>query len=88
MQTKQLNEAFPGNKEIKDDQIRIIYRHVKDNEYVIVGVFSKKDDNPIKEYKRICNRPVSKIINDTEIEDTILEQLDENSHLGGRRNTK
>lgn len=87
-QQKQLNEAFPGNFEIKDDQIRIIYRHIKDNEYVIVGVFLKKDDNPINEYKRICSRNISLTIEEEKIEVALFNKMNDEARNGGRRNAK
>ena len=39
-----LNEVYPGLREIKNDQVRIIYRPIGNNKYVIVGIFLKKRD--------------------------------------------
>ncbi len=84
-QTKPLNEAYPGISEIRDDQIRITYKHLKDNEYVLLGVFIKKDDNPIKQYKIYCNRTPISIINSKDVEEEIFSSL--SHHSGGRRNS-
>ena len=84
-QTKPLNEVYPGNSEIKDDQIRIIYRHIKDNEYVIIGVFIKKDDNPMNLYKIHCNRKTDSIVDSNTVEEEIFSKL--TMHSGGRRNS-
>lgn len=75
--------AFPGIYEIKDDQIRILYTHVKDNEYVALGAFIKKEDNPTKQYKIQCNRDFTELINSLEIEEEIFSKLEH--HSGGRR---
>ena len=84
-QTKQLNEAYPGNLEIKDDQIRIIYRHIKDNEFIIIGIFIKKDNNPKYLYQTYCSRKPISIVNSNNVEEEIFTKL--TPHSGGRRNT-
>ena len=84
-QTKQLNEVYPGISEIRDDQIRITYKHLKNNEYVILGVFIKKDNNPIKQYRIYCNRTPASIIDSKAVEEEIFSNL--THHTGGRRNS-
>lgn len=45
-------------KELKDDQIRVVYKQIDENTFIIVGVFVKKDDNVLKKYKEIKNRAI------------------------------
>lgn len=45
-------------KELKDDQIRVVYKQIDENTFIIVGVFVKKDDNDYKKYKEIKNRAI------------------------------
>ena len=47
--------------ELKDDQIRIILKHVKDNIYVVLGLFAKKDDNDPMRYDIIVKRKIPDI---------------------------
>lgn len=87
-QTKQLKDPNAGFSEIKDDQLRIIYKHLENNEYLILGVFSKKDNNKIIEYNKICGRKPDIIFKDEDIEEDIFNRITESSHYGGRRNVK
>ena len=79
------NSSLSGFLEIKDDQIRIIYRHLKDNEYIVLGVFIKKDDNPINQYKIYLNRKPDSIVDSLSVEEEIFSKL--TPHSGGRRNS-
>ena len=47
------NKIMGGCLEIRDDQIRIIYRHLKDNNYIILGVMVKKTDKDTKNYAQV-----------------------------------
>ena len=87
VKTRNLDDGFPGLKEIKNDQVRILYRHLKDNEYVIVGAFLKKRDLSLRDLDRIYKRPIDKIIPASEVEDEIFSKMDEKMHFGGRRNS-
>jgi len=42
--------------ELKDDQVRIIIKHVKDNVYAVMGLFAKKGNNDPVMYKTIVSR--------------------------------
>lgn len=66
-------------KELKDDQIRIIFRHIQDNVYAIMGVSTKKDDNDIKMYRNMSRRkpPVIKNNTDLELQLAFGEKIDE-----------
>lgn len=70
--------------ELKDDQVRIIFRHIKEDIYVILGVSVKKDDNDMKMYRNMSRRVSPRIESDTDLElclelsrrtDELLEEL-------------
>lgn len=68
---KQLNKHM----ELRHDQVRIILKHVKDDIYNVLGVFTKKSDNDIHMYSRIVNRTIPQI--DTEEKLTMQLELSE-----------
>ena len=82
-----LNEVFPGLKEIKNDQVRIMYRHIKGNEYVITGVFLKKRDLSRVDLDRIYARPIDKIVSAEEINHELFNMMNDKKHSGGRKNS-
>ena len=49
--------------EIKDDQIRIVFKPLGNNNYSVMGAFIKKDDNDRPTYNQMFRRPIA-IIND------------------------
>lgn len=53
------NKKFKGYKELRKDQIRIIYTHLSDNNYLIVGVGTKKTDNDLTLYKKMIDRNIN-----------------------------
>ena len=85
IQRKKLKDISPITFEIKDDQIRIIYRHLQNNEYVILGVFIKKADNPKNVYDTYCNRKYDSIIDSKTVEEDLFTRF--TPHKGGRRNS-
>jgi hypothetical protein len=50
------NKKFAGYQELRDDQIRIVYRHMANNYYIIYGAGVKKDDNDQALYNRLTGR--------------------------------
>lgn len=50
------NKKLRGYKELKKDQIRIIYTHLNKNNYLIVGIGIKKTNNDLALYKRMVER--------------------------------
>lgn len=54
-------------KELKDDQVRIIFRHVKQNIYCITGVFAKKANNDVKMYRTMFNRSIADVSTDDKL---------------------
>lgn len=61
------NKKLKKIMELRTDQVRIILKHVKDNVYNIMGVFTKKDDNNIMMYQTIANRIVTDISSDIKL---------------------
>lgn len=63
---REIKALSRGNKdyasmELLHDQVRIIFRHVRDNIYCILGVFAKKATNKMTIYDKITNRSVPDI---------------------------
>ena len=50
------NKKLRGYKELKKDQIIIIYTHLNKNNYLIVGIGIKKTNNDLALYKRMVER--------------------------------
>src|SRR5699024_10156805 len=46
------NKKYRGYKELRKDQIRVIYRHINNNNYLIIGVGTKKTDNDLTLYNK------------------------------------
>ena len=82
---KSLNEVYHGLRELRDDQIRIIFRHLSSNKYVIIGVFIKQSDNDRTEYRKMYDRQYSDIKNYKECEQNIFEIMDKKRRDGGRK---
>jgi hypothetical protein len=57
--------------ELRDDQIRIIMQHVKENIYVVFGLFVKKANNDRKSYFTITNRIIPDISSPEKLNDEI-----------------
>ena len=55
------NKKASGYTELRYDQVRIVTKHIKDNIYDIVGVFVKKSDNDMQQYKTMFNRLITDI---------------------------
>ena len=49
-------KGISNYRELKYDQIRIVYTHIKDNIYCIKGIATKKDDNDMTMYRTMINR--------------------------------
>lgn len=81
---KNLRNYLAGYSELRDDQIRIIYKHIKNNEYIILGIMLKKENTAATMYKNICYRDDTYYV---DAEESIFKILDESYHRGGRKNT-
>ena len=84
---KPITELGTGTSEIKDDQIRIVFRRVKDNEYAIMGIFVKKDNNDRMMYRKLAGRNMSTLLSGEEIENEVFNLLNLKKHKGGRKNS-
>lgn len=86
------NKKFRGYKELRKDQIRIIYTHLGDNNYLIVGVGTKKTDNDLTLYTRMINRNTNYNLDNIEIclEESekikvkVNEYIEQNQRKGSR----
>lgn len=86
------NEA--GTMELLHDQVRIVYRHVKDNIYCVLGVFVKKANNRREIYNKLSARMIPDISNSdklmrekelSEYNEKELENLVKNKSRKGTR---
>lgn len=86
------NKKFKGYKELRKDQIRIIYTHLGDNNYLIVGVGTKKTDNDLTLYKKMIDRNINydvenieeKIKENEKIKIKINNYIEKNQRKGSR----
>lgn len=60
------SKRFNGNKklkkflELRDDQLRIMCRKIIDNNYLVLGIFQKQDDNDVTKYLSLAGRYTNK----------------------------
>ena len=93
---KQIKKLTAANNflEIKDDQVRIVFKHISDNIYAIMGVFAKKANNDMMMFKTLINRIVPDISDDKkyQIELGLAEktekELEELVQEKGRKGTR
>jgi len=50
------NKKLKSYRELRDDQLRILIRNIKENIYVVLGIFQKQDDNDLKGFLGRANR--------------------------------
>lgn len=84
------NDNLKDLKELRNDQIRIFYRHLEGDKYLIVGVALKKCDNNLALCKKMANRNVADefIKPASEVEEHLDEILTNDARIGGRTNGK
>ena len=81
-------------RELKDDQVRIFLKHVKDNVFCVFGVFAKKTDNDIKIYRTVCNRSIPDVSTEKKLNQEValgnvaLEDLREIVSTRGRKSSR
>lgn len=81
-------------RELKDDQVRIFLKHVKDNVFCVFGVFAKKTDNDIKIYRTVCNRSIPDVSTEKKLNQEIalgnvaVEDLREIVSTRGRKSSR
>lgn len=82
--------TLKGYVELKDDQIRVIMKHMKNSIYSIVGVATKKRDNDNKMLYNMAGRYITKIdtekdmIRELALADLVLKELEELVQEKGR----
>lgn len=84
------NKKFKYFRELRDDQIRIIYKALDKTNILVLGVGVKKDDNDIPLYKRLTERikNYDKLLQDRFNQEDIYEQILDyckNNHRKGNR---
>lgn len=88
------NKKLKKIMELRSDQVRIIFKHVKDNIYNIMGVFTKKDDNNIMMYQIMANRMMpdvsteEKLNKQLELGEITIKQLADLVQTKGRKGTR
>lgn len=89
------NGKLKGYKKLKDDQVRIVFRKINNNNYLILGIFVKKENRATKEYVNIVKRDYDYNIDDELIYsdklsesdiiyDNLMNYIDSNSRKGNR----
>lgn len=94
--TKRLNNNANQTKirELRDDQVRIILKHIKDNIFCIYGVFAKKTNNDIRAYRTVCNRSIPYISTEEKLNQEValgniaVEDLRKIVSTRGRKSTR
>ena len=70
------NKKLKGYRELRKDQIRIVYLHLGNNNCLIIGVGTKKADNDLNFYNKMVEREASLKIEDYAKEaDKITEEI-------------
>ncbi len=78
--------SLHGYSEIKDDQIRIVFKPMGSNMALIMGVFIKKSTSDDPNYRGIIGRQTIEVGEDysKEVEDYYKRYIEENSRKGSR----
>lgn len=80
--------------ELRDDQVRIVMKHLKNNVYCVMGVFAKKSDNLRKEYRNMTSRSIPNIDSEDrlnlylQLSDKVLEELNLKVNEYSRKGTR
>ena len=89
------NNNLGGYEELRDDQVRIICKHLENNCYCVIGAFVKKDDNPLFGFSLVSKRGCTMDISTPELfkqnfdisketETRIYEIIEKNARKGIR----
>lgn len=94
VEDKQLlnHKKFKQFRELRDDQIRIIYKSIGQNSIIILGIGVKKADSDRVMYNRLTSRPIEVNIDNLSEEldianetfDRIIDYCDKNHRKGNR----
>lgn len=83
-----------GVMELLHDQVRIVFKHVRDNIYCMLGVFAKKATNNVMMYNKLTNRMVPDISTvdnynkERELSEYNTKELEELVSSKGRKGTR
>ena len=83
-----------GFMELRSDQVRIVFKHIKDNIYNIIGAFAKKTNNDTTMYQTMLSRMLpdisteEKLSKQLEIGELTNKQLNELLLTKGRKGTR
>lgn len=80
---------FKGYRKLKDDQIRIVFRKINNNNFLILGLFVKKSQRDSDKYANIVGRDTNysidnKLEESTIIYNNLMEFIENNSRKGNR----
>ncbi len=92
---KAIHKQMKEYRELRWDQVRIVYKHLSENNYLIVGAFVKKDNNDRNTYGNIASRYNSidistsqllekELQNSSIVESRLFNYIDENRRKGSR----
>lgn len=88
------NKKLVGFMELKYDQVRIVFKHIKNNIYNVVGVFAKKANNDMTMYQTMANRMIpdvtteEKLNKQLELGEITLKQLTDLVEVKRRKGTR
>lgn len=88
------NKKLVGFMELKYDQVRIVFKHIKNNIYNVVGVFTKKANNDMTMYQTMANRMIpdvtteEKLNKQLELGEITLKQLTDLVEVKRRKGTR
>lgn len=88
------NGKLVGFMELKYDQVRIVFKHIKNNIYNVVGVFAKKANNDMTMYQTMANRMIpdvtteEKLNKQLELGEITLKQLTNLVEVKSRKGTR
>lgn len=80
--------------ELKDDQVRIVLKHIKDNIYCVMGVGVKKSNNDMNMYRNLANRIIPNIATPEKLQceltlsEIVKQELDKLTAEKGRKGTR
>lgn len=80
--------------ELRDDQVRIVMKHISNNIYCVMGVFTKKSDNLRKEYCNMTSRSVPNVDSEDrlnlylQLSEKVLEELESKVNEYSRKGTR
>ena len=83
-----------GFMELRSDQVRIVFKHIKNNIYNVVGVFTKKANNDMTMYQTMANRMIpdvtteEKLNKQLELGEITLKQLTNLVEVKSRKGTR